>query len=194
MGPALNLLPERHVPQSLLPPQAFAAFLLLVLLTSGVFPATIQLEGIVRSVDNQANLLEGLKLSEALHDKGKSTEQTSKEELLKLTNQSDALQSLLDDLEEEVNTLLERLQHVTDTALPADVRLSSMTPAGAGYALSGTAPSHQIILEYADNLSDSELFADATVTQLTGNPGSQTFRILAIVTDENEDSEEEPKP
>ena len=197
MGPALNLLPERHVPQSLLPPQAFVAFLILVLLSSGVFPATTLLEGIVRSVNNQASLLEGLKVSETLHNKEKSAEQTSKAELLKVTKKSDELQSLLDDLKGDVNSLLGRLQHVTDTALPEGVRLTSMTPLGAGYALSGSAPSHEVILEYADNLSSSDLFGDATVTQLSGSgegKASQSFNILALSTDEDEDEEGEPKP
>lgn len=196
IGPALNLLPERHVPQGLLPRQAFLAFLVLVLLTYGVFPATTQLEGVVRSVDNQASLLEGLKLSGALHDKEETAERNSRDELLKVTKQSNALQSLLDGLDGDVNTLLERLQLVTDTARPADVRLSSMTPEGNGYTLSGIAPSHQVILEYADNLRSSDLFADATVTQVTGSSqgtgqASQSFRIHATLTDKDQGGEAE---
>ena len=193
MVPALNLLPERHLPQNLLPPQAFFAFLILVLLAAVVFPITTQVEGIVRSVAEKDSLLENLKIAEGLYDEEKTDAGSSQEELLAVIKQSEALQSLLVEFETDIDILLDRMRLVTDTAKPVEVQLSSLSPESGGYALSGTAPSHDVILTYAGNLRSSDLFTDANVVQVTGSEsGALSFRIQTKFAEE--DLEEDAKP
>ncbi|MCH8279482.1 MAG: PilN domain-containing protein [Chloroflexi bacterium] len=184
MGPCLNLLPERHLPQSLLPIKAFFTFVVLVLLTIPVFPAAGQVEAAVQDAEQLASELAVMEREVIQHRKAGSLERRTNERVERNTKQTADLNLRLDQLASEMEMTISRLVAITDTALPRDVQLESLAPEALGLGLSGGADSYAAVLQYAVNLQDSSLFSNATVQHAKGSSqegieGGLKFGILA---------------
>ena len=184
MGPCLNLLPERHLPQSLLPIKAFFTFVVLVLLTIPVFPAAGQVEAAVQDAEQLASELAVMEREVIQHRKAGSLERRTNERVERNAKQTADLNLRLDQLASDMEMTISRLVAITDTALPRDVQLESLAPEGVGLGISGGADSYDAVLQYAVNLQDSSLFSNATVQHAKGSSqegieGGLKFGILA---------------
>jgi Tfp pilus assembly protein PilN len=185
MGPTPNLLPMRHVAKGL-PAQAFLIFLVLILMGAAINPTTVQVESLVQQVDDITADLVPLRkeVRERRTDVGLESE--AKKELEAVDQQITGLETRIKDLDDEMITLLGRLESITVTSLPGGVRLASLAPGKGGFALNGTADTHDGVLQYAANLRASDLFSNATIEEITGSTRDSAssgliFRILATV-------------
>ena len=183
MGPSLNLLPQRHLPQGLLPIRAFFTFVILVLLTVPIFSATGQVEAVVKEASRLEEDLAGKEKEVLRHRKAVDLDRITNEKLEEATKQTAQLSLRLEQLAEEMQMTISRFETITDLAVPRDVQLGSLAPEKGGFGLDGSANSHDAILQYAANLRDSALFSNATIQQVKGSTeqsveGSLKFRIL----------------
>ena len=78
------------------------------------------------------------------------------------------------DLEGSVNTLLARLDIVTNQARPDTVSLNAVAPSGNDLTVIGGAQSYAEALRYASNLRSYDLFEDARTVQIQGSGGRET--------------------
>ena len=185
-GATPNLLPERHLPQGLLPVQGLAVIVILVLLASPLQYATRQIDSLVQDTDNLTEEVKELRTAVQARRTDVGLENDAKKELEMVTNQIESLESQVTDLDDDMTQLLARLDAITTSARPENVRLSSLSPGMSGFVLVGNTDSHNDVLEYAANLRSSEHFSDATIIEVTGSSqgstgGNLTFRILATI-------------
>jgi len=193
MAPALNLLPERHLPQGL-PVQAFLSFAIIVLLGAAIFPATSQIDAMAREADQLSIELERVQSEERKQRKGFSRERTRQILLQEDQGRALGMEARLAELKLEMNTLVDQLRAITEVTLPFSVELANVAPKEEGISLTGVADSYGDVFQYAENLRASPQFEDASVLQVTrSGPGNVSFTMLAIISQSMEE-EEEKKP
>ena len=192
MAPALNLLPERHLPQGL-PVQAFISFAIIVLLGAAIFPATSQIDSMAREADQLSIELEGVQSEETKQRKSFSRERTRQTLLQEDQGLALGMEARLTDLRLEMNTLVDQLRAITEVTLPFSVELANVAPKEEGISLTGIADSYGDVFQYAENLRASAQFEDARVLQVTrSGPGNVSFTMLVIIPQSTE--EEGGKP
>ena len=96
----------------------------------------------------------------------------------------------LDSFEQEMETLLSRLNDITSNAALSNVELTRLVPISEGFSVSGSATSYTDVLEYAALMRDSPGFHDATVLQVADSTGS-SLGFTVVVTIVNPEGEEE---
>ena len=161
-------------------------FFVLILLGAAINPTTVQVEALVQQADDLTAALVPLRGEVRDRRTDVGLESTAKKELEDVNQQIAALETRVKDLDNEMVTLLGRLESITRTALPGGVRLASLAPGKGGFALNGNADSYDEVLQYAANLRASELFSNATIEEITGSTresasGGLIFKILATV-------------
>ena len=155
-------------------------------MTIPIFPATGQVEAVVKEATRLGELLAGKEKEVLLHRKAVELDRITNEKLEQVTKQTTQLNIRLEQLAEEMQMTISRLETITNLAVPRDVQLESLAPERGGFGLDGNANSHDAILQYAANLRDSALFSSATIQQVKGSvdesvEGSLTFRILTEI-------------
>jgi Tfp pilus assembly protein PilN len=168
---SLNLLPERHRPRQL-PVLQTAIFITLLLLAIHPFNVSDLVDAKLREKQAISQDLQELKAQERNHDRLLASHQENKNVLENTTGQSQKLESRLDTLQEEMDTLLARLVTITSLALPPNVELSGVAPLGDGYSLSGSASSYAEALQYVNNLKTYPVFQDAKALRVEGSGGT----------------------
>jgi Tfp pilus assembly protein PilN len=136
------------------------------------FNASNLVDAKLREKQTISQNLQELKAQERKHTLLLASHQKNINTLESATEQTQKLQSRLDTLQDEMDTLLARMITITSLALPPDVELSAVVPQGNGYSLSGSASSYSEALEYASNLKAYPVFADAKALRLEGSGGT----------------------
>ena len=155
-------------------------------MTVPIFPATGQVEAVVKEATRLEEDLAGKEKEVLRHRKAVELDRITRVKLEEVTKQNFQLNLRLEQLAVEMQMNISRLATITDLALPRGVQLESLAPERGGFGLDGSANSHDAILRYAANLRDSALFSNATIQQVKGSvdasvEGSLTFRILAEI-------------
>lgn len=192
MAPALNLLPERHLPQGL-PLQAFIFFAIIVLLGAAIFPSTSQIDSMAREADQLSIELEGVQSEETKQRKSFNRERTRQTLLQEDQGLALGMEARLTELRLEMNTLVDQLRAITEVTLPFSVELANVAPKEEGISLTGIADSYGDVFQYAENLRASAQFEDARVLQVTrSGPGNVSFTMLVIIPQSMEEEEGNP--
>ncbi|MEE9249012.1 MAG: pilus assembly protein PilM, partial [Dehalococcoidia bacterium] len=180
--PSVNLLPERYLPRPL-PIMAVAVFVALLLLGTVAFNITPQVD----SVSNEAVVLSA-SLTEVQRQQRQqrlllASTRAIEEDTQAAQQLSQGLVSNLAGLDGDLEVLLEQLETLTSTALPPNVRLSTLKQIGEGYALTGTASTYEDTLQYTANLRTSDPFGAVWIKQAAGNAdgGTISFQVTAGV-------------
>jgi len=180
MTPALNLLPERHLPQGL-PVQAFLSFTIIVLLGAAVFPATSQIDAMAREADQLSIEIDRIQSEERKQRIAFVRERTRQTLLKEDQEQALGMEARIAELRLEMNTLVDQLRSITEVTLPFSVELASVAPKEEGISLAGVADSYEDVFQYAENLRASPQFEDARVLQVTrSGTGDVSFTMLAF--------------
>jgi hypothetical protein len=189
-SPALNVLPERHRPRPLplAPAGAFAALLVLAMLA-------FNLTGWVSNVASEAGAL-AAKLD--IREEQARDYRLAVARVQAFTRRTDEasleaqeLDSTLDDLKLQMETLLERLESISALAASNNVQLNRMAPEPNGFSIVGGATTHAQVLAYAAALRAAPEFENATVQQVANAAeGRLSFTVLALVPQPPEPSPE----
>ena len=182
LPPGLNVLPKRHMPPPL-PVIPALIFLGLLLAVAGIVPAW----GTANAAVIRANALEtqlDVQQGQAKQRRSMVDRQLELDgQLQAASDEASALDSRLIETQHRMRTLLARLKAATDDSQSYGVFLYSLNPEQDGFAISGTAETHDNVLLYARAVRDSGHFGDVRVTALEGlgkeAGGMITFRILA---------------
>jgi hypothetical protein len=167
----LNLLPRRHQPRPLPALQA-AVFITLILLAIHPINVTERLEAKVLERNAIAQQLQILRAEERSLDVILVSQRNNNRQLESVRSQTASLEARLEQLQKEADTVLARLFTITDDARPPGVEVSSVTPLGQGYTLSGGAGSHADALQYVSNLRSSPFFSEVRIVRLDGPGGA----------------------
>lgn len=181
--PGLNVLAKRHMPPPL-PPLLVPVFIALLLSAAGTVPLWEKTNTMVdgaQAMEVRLDFLQGqAKQRRSMVDR----ELQMTGELQATIDETASLESQLKETQLDMQTLLARLQAITLDTESHGVSLYGLNPEEGGFAISGTAESHDDVLRYAQAVRDSGHFGDAQVTGLEGlgneSGGRITFRILAM--------------
>jgi Tfp pilus assembly protein PilN len=180
-GMAVNLLPQRYSPKSLpLKPLALGmALVLLGLLAFGVL--TPQVAAAQAESDQLASRLTNLERAERLQVLAQNRVSRFEEELALLRSQANNLDDHQLALRTEIQTLIDRLVTLSDTALPRGVEVSDLTRNAQGFAVSGTAFDYEDVIQYKTNLQNSGHFRRANILAVQARGSGVAFQLNALV-------------
>ena len=171
-APALDLLPKRHRPTPL-PTFQTAIFVTLFLLALHPFDLTEWIQAQELQTQEVSRELRDLQQQEKKHDVVLVAQQQSQSGYEAARNQTAELGTLMAELEGSVNTLLARLDIITNQAKPDSVSLNAVAPSGNDLTVIGGAQSYAEALRYASNLRSYDLFEDARTVQIQGSGGRE---------------------
>ena len=171
-APALDLLPKRHRPTPLPTLQA-AVFVTLFLLALHPFDLAdwIQEQELQKQVVSRE--LRDLQRQEKKHNVVLVDHQQSQSGYESAREQTMELQNRVAESSGSVETLLTRLDIITDRAKPDNVSLIAVAPSGDDLSIMGAAQSYAEALRYAANLRSYDLFEGARMVQLQGEDGRE---------------------
>jgi len=194
-APALDLLPKRHRPTPLPTVQA-AVFVTLFLLALHPFNLTDWIQAQELQTQVVSRELRDLQRQEKKHDVVLVAQQQSQSGYESARDQTAELQTLMAELSGNVDTLLTRLDIITNQAKPDTVSLIAVAPSGNDLTVMGGAQSYAEALRYASNLRSYSVFEDARTVQIQGSGGREAseesfvnFQIKIIVPVEDEPEE-----
>ena len=171
-APALDLLPKRHRPTPLPTFQA-AVFVTLFLLALHPFDLTDWIQAQELKTQALSIELKNLERQEKKYDVVLVDHEQSQSGYTLAKDQTLELQSLMADFGEGVDTLLTRLDIITNLAKPDSVTLLAVAPSGDDLSVMGGARSYAEALRYAANLRSYDVFEDARTVQIQGSGGQE---------------------
>ena len=171
-APALDLLPKRHRPIPLPTFQA-AVFVTLFLLALHPFDLTEFIDTQELQTQAVSRELRDLQQREKKHDVVLIDHQQSQSGYELAREQTVELQNLMAELGEGVDTLLARLDIITNQAKPDSVSLIAVAPLGNDLTVMGGAQTYAEALRYAAQLRSYSVFEDARTVQIQGASGRE---------------------
>ena len=194
-APALDLLPKRHRPTPL-PTFQTAVFVTLFLLALHPFDLTEWIQAQELQTQVVSRELRDLQQQEKKHDVVLVAQQQGQSGYESARDQTAELQTLMAELSGNVDTLLTRLDIITNQAKPDTVSLIAVAPSGNDLTVMGGAQSYAEALRYASNLRSYGVFEDARTVQIQGSGGRENseesfvnFQIKITVPVEDEPEE-----
>ena len=183
-------MPKRHMtpPMTLIPALIFLTLILAAAGTLPMWEKTNTMVGETNAREVQLDFLQGqAKQRRSMVDR----ELALTGELQVAIGEAAALESRLKETQTHMQTLLARLEAITDDPESHGVFLYGLNPETNGFSITGTAETHGDVLRYAQAVRDSGHFSDARVIALEGlgkeAGGTVTFRILATEPDPSKD-------
>ena len=165
-APALNLLPERHLPKRL-PAKQAAVLTGMLLLGAVAFQVSDRVDAVSAEQLTLSERLSELNRQERAQRLLSGTAQATASQIRVAASLTGYLEAHLSNFNDELDAALERLDVLTRTAIPPDVSVSSFGQQGDGYAFGGSAPTVEAAIQYMKNLRDSGLFTEAMLHQVT---------------------------
>ena len=165
-APALNLLPERHLPRPL--PAKQAVVLTGILLLGAVaFQVSDRVDAVSAEQATLSERLSQLQRQERAQRLLIGTAQATESQIRAAAGLTENLETHLSNFNVELDAALERLHVLTRTAIPPDVSVASFGQLGDGYGFRGLAPTVEAAIQYTKNLRESGLFTGAMLHQVT---------------------------
>ena len=163
-----NLLSERHIPVPV-PFTAIGVFTVLALFAVTAFNLTPRVSEAVSDAAASARLLESKEDQSRGHRLKMIRATKLQEDARKFRSLTLELKSRIDALQRDMEALgpwFARVEAITESTKPPEVRVSGLTRKGSTYTLSGTAPQLKDVTQYAENLRRSGLFTDVIIRQV----------------------------
>ena len=166
--PAPNLLPARYLPQPL-PVRQIAVFVAIALFGIVAFNTAGQVDTVVAeqtALQGELTRLDRQVRVQRLNLAVQSGVQAETERALRLRG---TLEAQLTGLEDHLDSLLERLNTLSGSALPTSVSLTSLGQLGNDFIMSGSASTYEDALVYTSALRESGLFGGVFIMQTSGS-------------------------
>ena len=193
----IDLLPERHRRRRV-PWRALALAALYGALAAGAVAATALVNDIERSVEAMELGLAGVHRQVRIDNVAAARESSLRLKLDAIGGQVDALEAQARANRDEMAQLLERLRLLTTGAAGPAVTVSDVTLAGGEVRLSGTAPTYEAVVAFADAVRARGLFTGLRTTDASGTSagaagGSVGFNMIGAYP-EADDERTGPEP
>ena len=153
-APALNLLPERHLPKRL-PAKQAAVFTGMLLLGAVAFQVSDRVDAVSAEQATLSDRLSQLNRQERARRLSSGTAQATESQIRAAAGLTASLESHLSNFNDELDAKIERLDVLTRTAMPPGVSVSSFGRGGDGYSFGGSAPTVEAAIQYMKNLRES---------------------------------------
>ncbi|NQW23956.1 MAG: hypothetical protein HQ475_10975 [SAR202 cluster bacterium] len=187
-----NVLPKRHSPRPL-PVVSTAAFAGLLGLGFLAFVLTGWVSGVAGEI-NTLNATLNIREDQARDYRLAAARQNVVDRRIAQAElEAQELEANLLILEEEMDTLLSRINDITTNAESSNVNLSRLVPLPEGFSVSGSAGSYSDVLGYAASMRSSPYFEDATVIQVADSTADR-LGFTVTVTIPTPEPEEEGTP
>ena len=170
---SLNLLSERHIPRRV-PVTAIGVFVALAFFALSAFNFTPRVGALTAEAAEAGSEVERKERLQRLHSLGKASAAKVEAESLEILQATLALEAHRGRLIEEMATLgafFERIRTITVTSLPEDVKVSNLSPKGDEFTLTGSAPTFEGAIQYAENIRLSGLFVGVSVRKVSSDVG-----------------------
>lgn len=159
---SINLLPERYLPQPL-PIKPVAVFVSILLFGSVAFNFNSQVNDMSLEAATLSSRLDQLERQARQHRLSLARASATESDIEAANQLSLSLESYLDSLQKEIESLLSRLDTITREALPPGVEIATVALQGNELSLAGSAPSYEHVVQYTANLRASGLFTGARI-------------------------------
>ena len=171
-----SLLSKRHVPAPV-PIEAIAVFAVLGLFAVGALYITPRVNEVSADAvateqtlvnKERENRMYTIQLGGATKLQGDARDVRGL--TLELRSRIDALRGEM----ETLGTFFEKIETITETTRPEDVKIADLKPLRDEFTLSGKAPTFAHALQYADNIRNSGIFVDVSVREVSGGLAAGT--------------------
>ena len=178
-APALDLLPKRHQPIPL-PTFQTAVFVILFLLALHPFDLTEWVQDQKHQTAAITLDLGNLKRQEKKHDVVLANHQQSQSGYDLAQEETFELENRMAEWRESLDTLLYRLDIITQQSKPETVSLIAVSPSDLDFVVMGGARSYSEALRYAANLRSYDVFEDARMVQIQGADGGEADELSFV--------------
>ncbi len=165
-SPALNVLPARHLPRPL-PAKQAVVLTGMLLLGAVAFQVGDRVDAVAAEQATLSERLSQLNRQERSQRLLSGTAQATESQIRAAASLTGDLETHLSNFNDKLDSTLERLDVLTRTAIPPDVRVSSFGQQGDGYGFGGSSPTVEAAIQYMKNLRESGLFTEAMLHQVT---------------------------